>query len=891
MSKHTPMIEQYLRIKAEYEDAFLFFRLGDFYELFFEDAIKAAKELEITLTARGKGEDRIPMCGVPHHACNGYITQLIEKGFKVAICEQTEDPAAAKGVVKREVVQLITPGTVMDGTTIQEKENNYLLSVSEFDHHQFGLAAADLTTGELRVTLFKEGLEDVIQEAASYSPKEIVIPSSFSDDKKQQMGKIVKATFSEEDDTSLHGEMTRLVDNLQEQVLTITVIRLLNYLHRTKKRSLEHLQPATFYFTDDFMKLDVHSKRNLELIETIREKKKHGSLLWLLDKTVTAMGGRLLKQWIERPLLDRIKIEERLSLVDSLLGHFFEREALKEQLREVYDLERLSGKVSFGNVNARDLIQLQKSLERVPAIFETVHRLEHPFADNLIDRVDQCEGLKELLESSIQEEPGLSITDGDIIRDGYNELLDEYRDAMRNGKTWIAALEQQERAETGVKSLKVGFNKVFGYYIEVTKSNIASLPEGRYERKQTLANAERYITPELKEKEALILEAEEKSEKLEYELFLEVREQVKGYIEKLQQLAKVISTFDVLQSFAEVSEDNHFVKPSINETGTVEIVDGRHPVVEKMIDQGDYVPNDISLNQDREMLLITGPNMAGKSTYMRQLALCSVMMQVGSYVPATSCDLPVFDQIFTRIGAADDLAQGQSTFMVEMMETKHAVAKATDRSLILLDEIGRGTSTYDGMALAQAIMEYIHHHIGAKTLFSTHYHELTTLEHDLDKLKNVHVSAAEDDGEVVFLHRVVDGSADKSYGIYVAQLADLPIELIDRAKIILEQLESTDQASAAQDEMEPVQINEKKSNHQDTPESTGNQVLETQGQLALFDSALFDAEASEKKVTDMYTKKERDVLKKIENLDLLHVTPMEAIQTIHELQQKLKKHS
>ncbi|WP_026689816.1 DNA mismatch repair protein MutS [Alteribacter aurantiacus] len=876
MSKQqTPMIKQYLKIKADYKDAFLFFRLGDFYELFFEDAIKAAKELEITLTARGKGEDRIPMCGVPYHACSGYINQLIEKGYKVAICEQTEDPATAKGVVKREVVQLITPGTVMDGTTIHEKENNYLLALFEEDGH-FGLSAADLTTGEIRVTKLDESIEDVIQEAAAYTPKEIVVSKAFSDEYRTSIQQVLNVTFSEEEAASLPKEMIELVKNLDEHLEKTTVTLLLNYLYLTKKRSLDHLQPATFYYSKDYMKLDVHSKRNLELIETIREKKKYGSLLWLLDHTVTAMGGRLLKQWIERPLLDPKKIQDRLGMVEILMDRFFEREELKENLRQVYDLERLSGKVAFGNANARDFIQLKKSLERVPSIFETVNRLEYPYSDRLMENVDRCTDLQKLLEDSLLDEPAVSITEGGMIRDGFNSKLDEYRDAMKNGKSWIAALEQKERAATGIKSLKIGFNKVFGYYIEVTRSNVPSLPEGRYERKQTLSNAERFITPELKEKESLILEAEEKSGKLEHELFLQLREDVKVYIGKLQKLAKVISTFDVLQSFAEVSEDNQFTKPYINEDRSVSIKDGRHPVVEKMIDQGDYVPNDILLDPSSEMLLITGPNMAGKSTYMRQLALCSVMMQVGCYVPASEASIPIFDQIFTRIGAADDLAQGQSTFMVEMMETKHAVSKATHNSLILLDEIGRGTSTYDGMALAQAIMEYIHDEIGAKTLFSTHYHELTALESDLAKLKNVHVSAAEENGEVVFLHKVIDGSADRSYGIYVAQLAELPKPLIERAKVILDKLEN----NSKEEVKVPVTQGVLEESYQEVERER------EPGQLALFDDTVY---GQQKQSSPALSKKEKSVLKELQSMDLLHITPFEAIQSIHKLQQKLKK--
>ncbi|PYZ98095.1 DNA mismatch repair protein MutS [Alteribacter lacisalsi] len=879
MSKQmkTPMIQQYLKIKAEYKDAFLFFRLGDFYELFFEDAVKAAKELEITLTARGKGEDRIPMCGVPHHSCAGYISKLIDKGYKVAICEQTEDPAQAKGVVKREVVQLITPGTVMDGAAIQEKENNYLLSLSAFEEDRYGLAAVDLTTGELKVTSFYDGFTSVLHEAASYNPKEIVVASSFAEEKREQFSSLMNVTFSEEDDTALPGEMRELVDSLQDEELAVTVIRLLHYLYRTKKRSLDHIQSAVYYYAGDYMKLDVHSKRNLELTETIREKKKHGSLLWLLDETVTAMGGRLLKQWIERPLLDAKKIEERHTLVGDLIDRFFEREELKDQLRDVYDLERLAGKVAFGTVNARDLIQLKRSLARVPAIFDTALQLGSPYASRLVNEVDRCGPLRELLEASLQDDPPVSVTEGDMIKDGYNEQLDIYRDAMKNGRTWIAALEKNEREQTGIRSLKIGFNKVFGYYIEVTRSNLASLPDGRYERKQTLANAERFITPELKEKEALILEAEEKSGKLEYEIFLDLRKQVAVYISKLQELAKVLSTLDCLQSFAEVSEANHYVKPVMNTTGTVDIKDGRHPVVEKVIDQGEYVPNDISLDESREMLLITGPNMAGKSTYMRQLALCAVMAQCGCYVPADEAVLPVFDQIFTRIGAADDLAQGQSTFMVEMMETRHAVTRATDRSLILLDEIGRGTSTYDGMALAQAIMEYIHEHIGAKTLFSTHYHELTRLEAELPKLKNVHVSAAEEDGDVVFLHKVIDGAADRSYGIYVARLAQLPDQLITRANVILKELESGDLRGDQEQVLVTSGASEEHAGAEHEP-----------GQLTLFDPGIIPESGKEADRRGKLAGAEIEAVKALKNLDTLHMTPFEAIQTLHELQKKLR---
>ncbi|MBU9714469.1 DNA mismatch repair protein MutS [Evansella tamaricis] len=880
MSKQTPMIEQYLRIKAQYEDAFLFFRLGDFYELFFEDAKKAAKELEITLTGRGKGEgERIPMCGVPYHSAEQYIIQLIKKGYKVAICEQTEDPSQAKGVVRREVVQVITPGTVMEGNLIEEKNNNYLVSVSIFPGEVFGIASIDMTTGEFLVTKVN-GYDSLIHEVAGYKPKELVIPTELLDEYEKDLSQRLGVTLSVGDGIS---EDDSLFSQLQDKESKIACGRLLNYLLQITKRSLDHLQPAMFYLPQDFMGVDVHSKRNLELIETIRDKKKQGSLLWVLDQTETAMGGRLLKQWIERPLVSKDHIEKRLGLVETLIDRFFERESLKEQLNGVYDLERLSGKVAFGNVNGRDMIQLKRSLQQVPSIFETVNSLGSEYATELIGQADNCQSLRELLETSIQEDPPVSITEGNIIKDGYHDELDHYRDAMRNGKTWIASLEQKERQETGIKSLKIGFNKVFGYYIEVTKANIPHLPEGRYERKQTLTNAERYITEELKEREVLILEAEEKSEKLEYELFMEVREKVKEYIRPLQKLASIISTIDVLQSFAEVAEKNHYVKPKMESDGDVSIVEARHPVVEKVIDQGDYVANDIHLNKEREMLLITGPNMAGKSTYMRQLALISIMAQVGSFVPAKEAVLPIFDQIFTRIGAADDLAQGQSTFMVEMLETKHAVTKATKDSLILLDEIGRGTSTYDGMALAQAIMEYIHHEIGAKTLFSTHYHELTSLAEELPKLKNVHVSAMEENGKVVFLHKVIDGAADRSYGIYVAELAELPEQLISRAKLILHEFESEQYPAKRPLTDEKTTMDEIATAREEVLHPTSQDVANQQ-------LTLFGIQEEEKRDRGKgLTVKEKSVLEHIQSLNLLHVTPIEAIQVLDEIQRKLMK--
>lgn len=891
MTQYTPMIQQYLKVKADYQDAFLFFRLGDFYEMFFEDAVKAAHELEITLTSRdGGSSERIPMCGVPYHAAKNYIEQLVEKGYKVAVCEQVEDPKTAKGVVRREVVQLITPGTMMEGRTIDEKENNFLAALTHFEDGSYALACNDLTTGQNTVTLLTGSVEDILLEVYATGSKEIVVDSSFSKDELNKLTETLKMTISYEDATAIPEGLEHLVKNVSQAKLIKAVGRLFNYVIRTQKRSLDHLQPVEIYYTNQFMKIDVHSKRNLELTETLRTKEKTGSLLWLLDKTKTAMGGRMLKQWMERPLIQKERIEERLEMVETFVNDYFLREDLKEKLKEVYDLERLAGKVAFGNVNARDLLQLRRSLLQVPAILEAISLLDNAYAARLIQGADPCESLTELLGRSIQENPPLSIKDGDIIKDGYNDKLDQYRYVSKNGKTWIAELEKRERDITGIKSLKIGYNRIFGYYIEVTKANLGALPEGRYERKQTLANAERFITDELKEKETLILEAEEKIVQLEYDLFTALREEVKVFIPKLQHLAKVISELDVLQSFATVSEEEQFVKPVLTTKREIFIKDGRHPVVEKVLNGKLYVPNDCIMPENMDVFLITGPNMSGKSTYMRQLALVTVMSQIGCFVPATEAVLPVFDQIFTRIGAADDLISGQSTFMVEMLEAKNAIANASERSLILFDEIGRGTSTYDGMALAQAIIEHIHDQIGAKTLFSTHYHELTVLEDSLDQLKNVHVSAIEENGKVVFLHKIQDGAADKSYGIHVAQLAELPDSLIARAKEVLAQLEGQEEiiipnrvevkAQAQEVIPEPVVVKEEPVEIEETKAET-----EEESQLSFFSGE----QSSKKQDKPVLDAKETAVLTQIKKIDLLDMTPLEAMNELYRLQKKLKK--
>ncbi len=857
MAQYTPMIQQYLKIKSAHRDAFLFFRLGDFYEMFFEDATRASQLLEITLTSREGGtSERIPMCGVPHHSAANYIKQLVESGHKVAICEQVEDPKSAKGVVKREVIQIITPGTVMDHNLLKETENNFIAAVS-YNDEEYSIVLNDLSTGELKGYVYKGDTSMLIQELQAMHAREVIMSSELYEQVAETVRMRYQIVSSIQDQNEVPDPFQHLVQENESELLKKACGRLFHYLLHTQKRSLEHLQPLSIQHINEFMKLDSFSKRNLELVETNRSKGKKGSLLWLLDRTVTGMGSRRLKQWIEQPLLVPALIEQRLNVVEELIKEFFVREELRDKLKRVYDLERLAGKVSFGNITARDLIQLKQTLGSVPGIKQTLSQLSNPYSRDLADKMDSHEELYHYLESSLHDDPPLSIKEGGLIKDGYHDELDTYRDASVNGKAWIASLEQKERSETGIKSLKIGYNRIFGYYIEVTRSNLSLIPEGRYERKQTLANAERFVTPELKEKERLILEAEEKMVSLEYELFLQVREHVKSYIQSLQQLAKQLSEIDVLQAFAVVSEEQRYVKPVISSDNRVAIANGRHPVVEKVMDAQEYVPNDIYLNNERSMLLITGPNMAGKSTYMRQLALTSVMMQIGCFVPADDAELPLFDQIFTRIGAADDLVGGQSTFMVEMLETRYALNKATDQSLILLDEIGRGTSTYDGMALAQSIVEFIHDHIGAKTLFSTHYHELTVLETQLSSLKNVYVSAIEEQGRLVFLHKVIDGQADKSFGIHVAQLAELPSAVIERAKFILEEFES--------DERSPKKA-----------------AIEADTQLSLF---------IEENAADNISKRKHEkseVEEFLKTMNLLEMTPLDAMNALFHLQKKVK---
>lgn len=790
MTQYTPMIQQYLAIKREYSDAFLFFRLGDFYELFFEDAIKASRELEITLTGREGGtEQRIPMCGVPHHSAETYIAQLLQKGYKVAICEQVEDPKEAKGVVRREVTRVITPGTMMEGKWLSDKENNYIAAIV-VQGKNGAVAACDLSTGEMHVTALQDSLNALIDEALQYRPKELVV--SGIDPVSLPAGAVpVNLLTYEQCDPLRAREQYGVFAEQLDVIMQNAVGALLAYIGTTQKRSLAHLRVLRPYEAKQFLQIDPFSRRNLELTETIRDKTKQGSLLWLLDRTQTSMGARLLRRWLERPLYSPGEIEYRLNAVEQLKDDLLLRSDLRTHLDKVYDLERLIGRTAYGNANARDLVQLRHSLAAIPELKAALYSSGSEILSAIAEEMDECHDLKELLERAFVDEPPLSVRDGGMIKSGFDPYLDKLQVASREGKNWIAQLEQTEREATGIRSLKIGFNKVFGYYLEVSRANLAAVPLDRYERKQTLTNAERYITPELKEKEALILEAEEKMVELEYQLFTEVRTEIAQHVTRIQALAERVAMIDVLQSFATVSEERGFTRPQLVKTGECLIQNGRHPVVEAVLNTEKYVANDAELDQQqRQILLITGPNMAGKSTYMRQIALMFVIAQIGCFVPASYARLSLVDQIFTRIGAADDLVGGHSTFMVEMLETKNALQKATANSLILLDEIGRGTSTYDGMALAQAVIEYIHEEIGAKTLFSTHYHELTRLEESLPRVVNVNARCEERGGKLLFLHRIEPGRADKSYGIHVAELAELPQRVIERARRILQTLES-----------------------------------------------------------------------------------------------------
>jgi len=836
-TKLAPMMSHYVELKDKYKDVILLYRLGDFYEMFFEDAELAARVLELTLTGRNAGlEERVPMCGVPHHSVDIYIDRLVKKGYKVALCEQLEDAKNTKGIVKRDITEVISSGTVINAGSLDEKENNYIGSVYDYEYC-YCLTYTDITTGEIYGSILVHDKTKIINEIISHNIKEIITNSIIDDDIIATLKNQYKITTTKID-TILDTEDYKFCYEQIKDLRYITGIKhLLNYLVIEQKRNLSHLQKIIINEEDNFLKMDIHTKRNLELTESLRLKERNYSLLWLLDNTKTAMGSRKLRQWIDEPLKNKKEIIKRYDIIDKLREEFILCEDLRRDLYEVYDLERLSGRIALGNANARDLLQLKNSLKVLPVIKDMLNQI------GFYNKIDPIEELYDLLESSIYETPPIGLKEGYLIKENYSNELDELKELRSGGKNFISKFEREERERTGIKSLKVGFNKVFGYFIEVSKSNLNLITEDMgYIRKQTLANCERFITPILKEKEDLVLTAEEKIISLEYDLFIRIRNLAKEYIPRLQRVSKIISEIDVLQSFALVSDKYHYVRPTLTETRNLKIIESRHPVVERVI-KDEYVPNDIIMDDNTNVLLITGPNMAGKSTYMRQLGITVIMAQIGCFIPATEAKLPIFDQIFTRIGASDDLVSGESTFMVEMMEATHAINNATENSLILFDELGRGTATYDGMSLAQSILEYIHNRIGAKTLFSTHYHELTELERTLKKLKNKHVSAKEEEGNVIFLHKVCDGSVDKSYGINVAKLAGLPIEVINRATEILKVYEEK--------------------------ESPKEMLVQTSLPLE-------------------FTTKASELEEKIKSLNVLEITPLQALNILYELKEKIK---
>lgn len=810
MAKLTPMMQQYFEIKDNYKDHILFFRLGDFYEMFFDDAVTASRELELTLTGRNCGlEERAPLCGVPYHSANGYVKKLVSKGFKVAICEQVEDPATAKGIVKREVIRVITPGTIIDPEMLDDNTNNYLMSIIE-DNEVFSIAYADISTGEFYTTDFEKGeFLTVSNEIIKINPKEIIrqedkiypkdIESVLESFDKLMVSKLNHNYYKEDYaiDVLTRNFKVSSIDALgldSNKLSFIASGMLMGYIEETQKVDLVHFDKIEYYSHSNYMIIDKFTRKNLELTETIRGKEKKGSLLWVLDRTSTSMGARELRHWIKEPLLNVELIEKRQSAVENLYEDFLLREELKESLKGIYDLERLSSKLVYNNINPRDLIALSNSLSKLPHIKNTLSNSSSEYLKELNSKIDQLEDVNRIINTSIMEEPPILIREGGIIKDGYNDDLDELRDIVRNGKSWILNIEKEERESTGIKNLKISFNKVFGYYIEVTKSNIKLVPDS-YIRKQTLANSERYIMPKLKEMESKVLGAEEKINSLEYSIFNEIRESLLKHVSRIKNTAKHLSCLDVLTSLSEVAYKNNYIKPEINNNSELKIVGGRHPVVEKITGLEEFVPNDSYLNNDNDTFyIITGPNMAGKSTYLRQVALITLMAQIGSFVPANQANIGIVDRIFTRVGASDDLSQGQSTFMVEMSELANILKNTTNNSLIILDEIGRGTSTYDGLSIAWSVVEYLSkfNTKGVKTLFATHYHELTELEGKLNGVKNYRISVEEIGDDIVFLRKIVRGGANQSYGIQVAQLAGVPDVVIKRAKEILTTLEIND---------------------------------------------------------------------------------------------------
>ena len=878
-SKMTPMMQQYLQTKEEYPDCILFYRLGDFYEMFFDDAITASKELEITLTGKNCGlEERAPMCGVPYHAVDSYLNRLVSKGYKVAICEQMEDPKLAKGIVKRDVIRIVTPGTNLDMQALDETKNNYIMSIV-YIADRFGLSVADVTTGEYMVTEI-ESSGKMMDELTKFMPSEIICNEAFYmsgmnlDDLKNRLGITIYSLDAWYFDDALCRKT--LMEHFQVKSLQglgledydcgmIAAGALLKYLEETQKNSLSHLSRLTTYTTGNYMVLDSSTRRNLELVETLREKQKRGSLLWVLDKTKTAMGARTLRKYVEQPLIDKASIKKRQDAIEELKNNAICREEIREYLGPVYDLERLVGKITYQSANPRDLIAFQSSLSMLPPIKCILEDMQSELLKEIYGEMDTLEELCTLVKEAIMEDPPLAMKEGGIIREGYNEEVDRLRRAKSDGKGWLAELEAKEREKTGIKNLRIRYNKVFGYYLEVTNSFKNLVPD-YYVRKQTLANAERYIIPELKELEDTILGAEDRLCALEYELYCEVRNKIAGEILRIQTTAKAIAKLDVIASLALVAERNNYVRPKINEKGVIDIRDGRHPVVEKMIPNDMFICNDTYLDDKKNRIsIITGPNMAGKSTYMRQTALIVLMAQIGSFVPASSANIGLVDRIFTRVGASDDLASGQSTFMVEMNEVANILRNATSKSLLILDEIGRGTSTFDGLSIAWAVVEHISNSklLGAKTLFATHYHELTELEGKIDNVNNYCIAVKEKGDDIVFLRKIVKGGADKSYGIQVAKLAGVPDSVINRAKEIVEELVNAD-ITARVKEIAVQGENQKKK-----PQKKLDEV-----DLAQF--SLFD------------TVKDDDVLKELKELDISHMTPIDAMNKLYQLQNKLK---
>ena len=877
MTEYTPMMQHYLKTHEEYKDCILFYRLGDFYEMFFDDAKVVSKELELTLTGKSCGaEERAPMCGIPYHAAETYLTRLVKKGYKVAICEQVEDPKLAKGMVKREVTRVVTPGTTLNAQALDETKNNYIMCIAYIGDH-YGISSADITTGDYYVTEV-DSERKLLDEVNKYQPTEIICNEAFYisgidiDDMKNRMGIVIYSLdawyFSDET-----AQMT-LKDHFKVRDLeglgladydsgVVAAGALLKYLYETQKTTLSNLVAIHPYTTGKFMIIDSSTRRNLELVETLREKQKRGSLLWVLDKTRTAMGARTLRSFVEQPLIERTEIEERYDAIDEFNTNAITREEIREYLNPVYDLERLITRVTYQTANPRDLIAFRNSIHMLPPIKTLMSDFQSPLLKRLYEQLDTLDELYELIEHSITEEPPLTLHDGGILKEGYNEEVDRLRKAKTDGKSWLADLEAKEREKTGIKNLKIKYNKVFGYYLEVTNSFKDMVPD-YFTRKQTLANAERFITPELKELEDVILGAEDKLIVLEYELFREVRQKVADEVVRIQKTAKAVAQIDVFASLATVAEQNNYCRPKLNEKGLIDIKDGRHPVVERMIQNEMFVANDTYLdNGSNRVSIITGPNMAGKSTYMRQSVLIVLMAQIGSFVPAKSAKIGIVDRIFTRVGASDDLASGQSTFMVEMSEVANILRNATSNSLLILDEIGRGTSTFDGLSIAWAVVEHISNPrlLGAKTLFATHYHELTELEGKLNSVNNYCIAVKEKGDDIVFLRKIVKGGADKSYGIQVAKLAGVPDNVIERAKEIVEELSNNDITEIVQN------ISAEGSSKRSKPK-LDEVDLE---QISLLDTMDNDT-----------------ILNELKELDLGQMTPIEAMNKLYELQNKVK---